>query len=307
VLIYIARRVAQFALVIVGVLTIVFLLQHLSGDPTSLLVPPEAPESARADLRAQLGLDRPLGEQYLAFLGNVTTGDLGRSYQSQQPAIGLVLDRLPDTLLLTSTALGLSLVLALPLGIFAAVHRNSWADAVVSGLSLIGQAMPVYWIGLLGILLFAVRWRLLPSMGGGSFRALVLPACTLALYSAASLMRMTRSAMLDVLHQDYVRMARAKGLSTAKVLIKHALRNAAIPIVTVVGLQFGGLLGGAVITETVFAWPGVGRLAVAAVQHRDFPVVQAVTLVIALIFSAINLTVDLLYAALNPRIRLGGR
>jgi peptide/nickel transport system permease protein len=304
---YIARRIVQFALVIVGVLTIVFLLQHMSGDPTSLLVPVDAPESARAELRSQLGLDRPLGEQYAAFLGNVAMGNLGRSYQSQQPAMLLVLDRLPDTLLLTTTALGLSLLVALPLGIYAAVRRNSWVDAVASGFSLIGQAMPVYWIGLLAILLFAVHWRVLPSMGGGSLRALVLPACTLAMYSAANLMRMTRSAMLDVLHQDYVRLARAKGLSSAKVLVKHALRNAAVPIVTVVGLQFGGLLGGAVITETVFAWPGVGRLAVSAVQHRDFPVVQAVTLVVALIFSGINLAVDLLYALLNPRIRLAGR
>jgi peptide/nickel transport system permease protein len=165
--------------------------------------------------------------------------------------------------------------------------------------------MPVYWLGLLGILLFAVQWRLLPSMGGGSFAALILPATTLAIYSASRIMRLTRSAMLDVLYQDYIRMARAKGLSEGKVLIKHALRNASIPIVTIVGLQFGGLLGGAVITETVFAWPGVGRLAVNAVQQRDFPVVQAVTVVIALAFSLINLAVDLLYARLNPRIRLG--
>jgi ABC-type dipeptide/oligopeptide/nickel transport system permease component len=304
---YIAQRIAQFVLVIVGVLTIVFLLQHMSGDPTSLLVPMDAPDSARVELRHELGLDRSLAEQYVVFLGNVATGNLGRSYQSQQPAIALVLDRLPDTLLLTSTALGLSLLLALPLGIYAAVRRNSWADALVSGLSLIGQAMPVYWIGLLAILLFAVQLRLLPSMGGGSVRALILPAATLAIYASANLMRMTRSAMLDVLYQDYIRLARAKGLSEPVVLIKHALRNAAIPIVTVLGLQFGGLLGGAVITETVFAWPGVGRLAVAAVQHRDFPVVQAVTLVVALIFSGINLAVDLLYAVLNPRIRIGSR
>lgn len=304
---FLARRVAQFALVLIGVLTIVFLLQHMSGDPTNLLVPMDAPDSARVELRHQLGLDRPLGEQYVIFLRNVAMGDLGRSYQSQQPAIGLVLDRLPDTLLLAASALGLSLVIAVPLGIYAAVRRNSWIDALASGISLIGQAMPVYWIGLLAILLFAMRWRLLPSMGGGSFKALILPAATLAVYSSANLMRMTRSAMLDVLHQDYVRLARAKGLSEPVVLIKHALRNAAIPIVTVIGLQFGGLLGGAVITETVFAWPGVGRLAVAAVQHRDFPVVQAVTVVVALIFTSINLMVDLIYAFLNPRIRFGGR
>jgi peptide/nickel transport system permease protein len=302
---YLGRRLLQFAIVVVGVLTIVFVLEHMSGDPTSLLMPVDAPEAVRAELRHQLGLDQPVAIQYLRFLSDIAVGNLGDSYRFRQPAIALVLDRLPDTLLLTSASLLLSLVIALPLGILAAVYRNSWIDTLATGISLIGQATPVYWLGLLGILLFAVRWRLLPSMGGGSFTALILPASTLAVYSTANIMRLTRSAMLDVLQQDYVRMARAKGLSEPAVLLKHALRNAAIPILTIVALQFGGLLGGAVITETVFAWPGVGRLAVNAVQQRDFPLVQAVTLVIALAFSLINLAVDLLYVALNPRIRLG--
>ena len=302
---YLARRLLEFLVVILGVLTIVFLLQRLSGDPTNMLLPIDATEQVRAELRRQLGLDQPILLQYLQFLGNVAQGDLGDSYRFRQPALGLVLDRLPATLLLAGASLLIALAIALPLGILAAVYRNTWIDTLATGLSLIGQAMPVYWLGLLGILLFAVQWRLLPSMGGGSFAALILPATTLAVYSASRIMRLTRSAMLDVLHQDYVRMARAKGLSEGKVLIKHALRNASIPIVTIIGLQFGGLLGGAVITETVFAWPGVGRLAVNAVQQRDFPVVQAVTVVIALAFSLINLIVDLLYAKLNPRVRLG--
>lgn len=302
---YLARRFLEFLVVILGVLTIVFLLQRLSGDPTNMLLPIDAPEQVRTELRSQLGLDRPILVQYLQFLGNVAVGDLGDSYRFRQPALGLVLDRLPATLLLAGASLLIALVMALPLGILAAVYRNTWIDTLATGISLIGQAMPVYWLGLLGILLFAVQWRLLPSMGGGSFAALILPATTLAVYSASRIMRLTRSAMLDVLHQDYVRMARAKGLSEGKVLIKHALRNASIPIVTIIGLQFGGLLGGAVITETVFAWPGVGRLAVNAVQQRDFPVVQAVTVVIAIAFSLINLIVDLLYAKLNPRVRLG--
>jgi peptide/nickel transport system permease protein len=302
---YLARRLVEFVVVILGVLTIVFLLQRLSGDPTNMLLPIDASEQVRAELRRQLGLDQPIVLQYFKFLGNVAVGDLGDSYRFRQPALGLVLDRLPATLLLAGASLLISLVIALPLGILAAVHRNTWIDTLATGISLIGQAMPVYWLGLLGILLFAVQWRLLPSMGGGSLAALILPATTLAVYSASRIMRLTRSAMLDVLHQDYIRMARAKGLSESKVLIKHALRNASIPIVTIVGLQFGGLLGGAVITETVFAWPGVGRLAVNAVQQRDFPVVQAVTVVIAMAFSLINLFVDLLYARLNPRVRLG--
>ena len=302
---YLVRRLFEFCIVILGVLTIVFVLQRFSGDPTNLLLPIDASEEVRAELRHQLGLDQPVPVQYVRFLADVAQGDLGESYRFRQPALGLVLERLPATLLLAGTSLLISLVIALPLGMLAAVHRNSWVDTLATAISLIGQGMPVYWLGLLGILLFAVQWRLLPSMGGGSFLALILPATTLAVYSASRIMRLTRSAMLDVLHQDYIRMARAKGLSEPKVLIKHALRNASIPIVTIVGLQFGGLLGGAVITETVFAWPGVGRLAVNAVQQRDFPVVQAVTLVIALAFSLINLSVDLLYARLNPRIRLG--
>lgn len=302
---YLARRMLEFLIVIFGVLTIVFVLQRLSGDPTNLLLPVDAPQEVRTELRHQLGLDRPLPEQYFHFLGRVVVGDLGDSYRFRQPALGLVLERLPATLLLAAASLLISLVLALPLGTLAAVYRNTWVDSLATGISLLGQAMPVYWLGLLSILLFAVQWRLLPSMGGGSLAALVLPASTLAIYSAARIMRLTRAAVLDVLHQDYIRLARAKGLGEGKVLVKHALRNASIPIVTIIGLQFGGLLGGAVITETVFAWPGVGRLAVNAVQQRDFPVVQAVTVVIALAFSLINLAVDILYARLNPRIRLG--
>ncbi len=301
---FLLRRVWQFLIVVMGVITIVFLLQHLSGDPTNLLLPIDAPANVRTELRHQLGLDQPLAVQYFRFLGDVAQGDLGTSYRFRQPALELVLERFPATLLLAGASLMLSLVVALPLGILAAVHRNSWIDTLATGISLIGQAAPVYWIGLLFILLFSVELHWLPTMGGGSFAALIMPATTLAFYSIARIMRLTRSAMLDVLHQDYIRMARAKGLSEPVVLIKHALRNAAIPIITIIGLQFGGLLGGAVITETVFAWPGVGRLAVNAVSQRDFPVVQAATVVIAIAFSLINLVVDLLYAVLNPRVQL---
>lgn len=301
---FLVRRMWQFLIVVIGVITIVFLLQHLSGDPTNLLLPIDAPDDVRAELRHQLGLDQPLVVQYFRFLGDVAQGDLGTSYRFRQPALELVLERFPATLLLAGASLLLSLLVALPLGILAAVYRNSWIDTVATGISLIGQAAPVYWIGLLFILLFSVQLHWLPTMGGDSFAALIMPATTLAFYSIARIMRLTRSAMLDVLHQDYIRMARAKGLSEPVVLIKHALRNAAIPIVTIIGLQFGGLLGGAVITETVFAWPGVGRLAVNAVSQRDFPIVQAATIVIAIAFSLINLVVDLLYAVLNPRVQL---
>jgi peptide/nickel transport system permease protein len=231
-------------------------------------------------------------------------GNIGESYKFKESALSLVLERLPSTAILAGSALLIALLLSIPLGVAAAVHRDSWIDTAATGASLIGQGIPVYWLGLLFILLFSVGLRWFPSMGGGSARALVLPAVALAVYSMARITRQTRSAVLEVLHQDYVRVARAKGLAERVVLFKHVLRNAAIPIVTVIGLQFGGLLGGAVLTEMVFSWPGIGRLAVQAVYSRDFPVVQAVTLVIATLFSGINLLVDILYAVLNPQIRL---
>jgi peptide/nickel transport system permease protein len=304
VLTYIVRRAALVALVLLGVLTVVFFLQRLSGDPTNLLLPIDAPEEIRADLRHQMGLDRPLASQYVRFLAHVARGDFGESYKFKQPALTLVLERLPATALLAGSALLLTVLLAVPLGVVAAVFRNSWIDAIATAVSLVGQATPVYWLGLLLILLFSVQLRWFPSMGGGSLEALVLPAFTLGVFSMARITRITRSAVLEVLRQDYVRVARAKGLPESTVLAKHTLRNAAIPVVTMIGLQFGALMGGTVITEMVFAWPGVGRLAVNAVYARDFPVVQAVALVVAMVFSAINLAVDVLYAFLNPQIRL---
>jgi len=301
---YIVRRAALVALVLFGVLTIVFFLQHLSGDPTNLLLPIDAPEEIRAELRHQMGLDRPLLSQYIRFMGHVVQGDLGESYKFKQPALSLVMERLPATALLAGAALLMSVLLAVPLGVVAAVFRNSWIDALATGVSLVGQATPVYWLGLLLILLFSVQLRWFPSMGGGSLDALVLPAFTLAVFSMARITRITRSAVLEVLSQDHVRVARAKGLPEPMVLRKHVLRNAAIPVVTMIGLQLGALIGGAVITEMVFAWPGIGRLAVNAVYARDFPVVQAVALMVAMAFSVINLFVDVLYAFLNPQIRL---
>lgn len=249
-------------------------------------------------------MDQPLYVQYARFLGSTLHGNIGESYKFKASALSLVLERLPNTAFLAGSALLIALLLSIPLGIVAAVYRNSWIDTAATGASLIGQGIPVYWLGLLLILLFSVGLRWFPSMGGGSAKALVLPAVALAVYSMARITRQTRSAVLEVLNQDYVRVARAKGLAERVVLFKHVLRNAAIPIVTVVGLQFGGLLGGAVLTEMVFSWPGIGRLAVQAVYSRDFPVVQAVTLVVAVLFSGINLLVDILYAVLNPQIRL---
>ena len=301
---YMVRRISLVCVVLLGVLTIVFFLQRLSGDPTDLLLPVDASAEIRQEMRHELGLDQPLPLQYVRFIGNALQGNLGESYKFKQPALSLVIERLPNTVLLATSALFLALLLSIPLGIIAAVFRNSWIDTTATGVSLVGQAIPVYWLGLLLILLFSVQIRWFPSMGGGSPKALVLPAVTLAVYSMARIARLTRSAVLDVLNQEYVMVARSKGLTERVVLFKHVLRNAAIPIATMVGLQFGGLLGGAVLTEMVFSWPGIGRLAVQAVYGRDFPVVQAVTLVVATLFSGINLLVDVPYAVLNPQIRL---
>jgi peptide/nickel transport system permease protein len=303
-MVFLARRLGLMLVVLVGVLTIVFFLQRLSGDPVSLLLPIDAPADIRAEFRRELGLDRPLAVQYARFIANAARGDLGESYRFRQPALPLVLDRLPLTALLAGAALLLAVLMAVPLGILAAVHKNTLLDTLASGVALVGQATPVYWLGLLLILLFSVRLGWFPSMGGGTLRAMVLPTITLAVYSMARITRLTRSAVLDVLRLDYVRVARSKGISERAVLYKHVLRNAAIPIVTMIGLQLGGLLGGAVLTEVVFSWPGMGRLAVNAVYNRDFPLVQAVALVGAVLFSFINLLVDLTYAVLNPQVRL---
>ncbi|MBL8701732.1 MAG: ABC transporter permease [Alphaproteobacteria bacterium] len=301
---YVARRLLMLALTLLGVTTLLFLLRSQLGDPTLFLLPPDASEQARVELLRRLGLDRPLAEQYLAFIGHALRGDLGLSWRYNQPVLPLVLEALPATLMLAGAALGLGLACAIPLGVAAAVRRDSWVDTVASFVAVTGQAMPVYWSGLLLILLFSSTLRLLPSMGAEGWAALILPAATLGLNTMARIMRITRSAMLDVLGQDFVRMVRAKGLPETVVVIRHALRNAAVPIVALVGLQLGSLLGGAVLVETVFAWPGVGRVAVNAVYARDFPLVQAVALVVTVLFSVINLAVDLIAASLNPQIRL---
>lgn len=301
---YLIRRSLLVIVTIAGVMTILFGLQKLAGDPTLFLLPPEATDKERLDLLRQLGLDRPLAVQYVSFLWNAATGDLGLSWKYNQPALPVVLEALPATILLAVSALAFGILTAVPLGIVAAVRRDGWVDTFASGVAVIGQAMPVYWSGLLFILLFSSTLRWLPSMGSDGWAALVLPAMTLGLNTMARIMRITRSSMLDVLGQDYIRTVRAKGIPEWIILLKHGLRNASVPIVALVGLQLGGLLGGAVLIETVFSWPGVGRLAVNAVYSRDFPLVQAVALVVTLTFSVVNMLVDVLCATLNPQIRL---
>ena len=301
---FLVRRLARFVVVCVGVSVVTFTILHASGDPVSLLMP-EAPEVDRARLRQALGLTDPLAIQFVRFLGNAARGDFGKSFfHHGQSAFGLVVERMPTTLGLTALAVGLALALALPVGIYSAVRRDSPADHVATVVVFLGQSMPLFWIGIMLILLFSVRWRLLPVSGWESWGAVVLPAFTLGVFTAPLLLRIVRSSMLEVINLDYVRTARAKGLSEWLVVCRHAFRNAALPVVTVTGLQFGLLLGGAIVTETVFAVPGVGRLIVGAIRQLDFPVVQAGVFMFAMIIVILNLLVDVLYVYLNPTIRL---
>jgi len=300
---YIVRRLAQALLVVVGVSLVVFFVIRLSGDPTFLLLSADATEADRARFAREQGFDRPIHVQYAAFVTRALRGDLGRSLRYRQPVLPLVLERLPATLELALAALGVWLVVAIPAGVISAVRRNTVYDNLTMLGALFGQSMPVFWLGIMLILVFAVRFELLPTSGRGGLDHLVLPALTLGLYSTARITRLVRAGMLDVIGQDYIRTAWAKGLPDRRVIFKHALRNTLIPVVTIVGLEMGTLLGGAVITETIFAWPGLGRLAVTAIFQRDYPLVQAAVLVTALVFVVTNLLVDLLYGWLDPRIR----
>jgi len=303
VLTLLVRRVARLVVVLAGVSLVTFAILHVSGDPVSLMMP-EAPESDRAALRLAMGFNEPLPVQFSRFLANTARGNFGNSFFHRAPALPLVLDRMPTTLLLTVLAMGLSLAIALPIGILSAVRRNSVFDHGATLAVFLGTSMPVFWTGIMLILLFAVQLRLLPVSGWESWAALILPTLTLATFSTPLLLRIVRSSMIEVINLDYVRTARAKGVSEWIVIWHHALVNAALPLVTVAGLQFGLLLGGAIITETVFAVPGLGRLIVSAIRQLDFPIVQAGVFVIALLVVLVNFAVDLLYIYLNPQIRV---
>jgi len=297
------RRVARLVVVLAGVSLVTFAILHVSGDPVSLMMP-EAPEADRVALRLAMGFNEPLPVQFGLFLANTARGNFGNSFFHREPALPLVLARMPTTLLLTVLAMALSLGIALPIGILSAVRRNSLFDHSATLAVFLGTSMPVFWTGIMLILLFAVQLRLLPVSGWQSWSALVLPTLTLATFSTPLLLRIVRSSMLEVINLDYVRTARSKGVSEWLVICRHGLVNAALPLVTVAGLQFGLLLGGAVITETVFAVPGVGRLIVSAIRQLDFPIVQAGVFLLALIVVLVNFAVDLLYIYLNPQIRV---
>ena len=301
---YIIRRLALSLFVLFGVSIVVFGLIHLApGDPARLMLYDTAPEEEVQAMRKTLGLDQPLYLQYWLFLSNALRGDLGQSLYYKQSALRIILEHLPATAELTFAALIVSLVVAVPMGILSAVRRDTVWDYAGMLLATIGQATPVFWLGLMFILLFSVQWTVLPSSGRGGIENLIMPAVTLGAPLMALVTRLVRSGMLDILGEDYIRTARAKGLPRPAVVYRHALRNMLIPLVTVIGLQLGALLGGAVITETIFAWPGVGRLVVTAITARDYPLVQATTLLVSVYFVAINLLLDVLYVYIDPRIR----
>jgi ABC-type dipeptide/oligopeptide/nickel transport system permease component len=282
---------------------VTFAILHASGDPVSLMMP-EAPDADRALLRRAMGFNEPLAVQFVRFVRNIVRGDFGHSFFHRAPALPIVLHRMPTTLLLTVLAMVISLSVAVPVGILSAVRRNSVFDHGATFVVFLGTSMPAFWTGIMLMLLFAVQIRLLPVSGWESWAALVLPTLTLASVSTPLLLRIVRSSMLEVINLDYVRTARAKGVSEWLVVCHHALVNAALPLVTVAGLQFGLLLGGAIVTETVFAVPGVGRLIVGAIRQLDFPIVQAGVFVLALIVVLVNFAVDMLYLYLNPQIRV---
>ncbi len=296
------RRLARVLVVIAGVSLITFGILHASGDPVALMMP-EAPEADRVRLRAEMGFDDPLPVQFGRFVFNTVRGDFGRSFYHRAPALDLVLERMPTTMTLTLLALAVAVAVSIPAGIYSAVRRDSWADHLVTVVVFLGQSMPVFWTGIMLMLLFAVHWRVVPVSGWDGWRFMILPAVTLGIFQAPLLLRIVRSSMLEVLGLDYVRTARSKGVSEWLVIWRHALTNAALPLVTVMGIQFGILLGGAVVTETVFAIPGVGRLIVRGIQQLDFPVVQAGVFVLAMIVVVLNFAVDMLYTYLNPQIR----
>jgi ABC-type dipeptide/oligopeptide/nickel transport system permease component len=300
---YLIRRLGRAIFALWGISTIVFGVLRLSGDPAMLLLPQEASVEDVMRLRHDLGLDDPLLLQYLRFLANSAVGNFGESLRHREPAMGLVRSHLWATLELAFAAFLIAAVVAVPIGVLAAVKPHSLHDHAVMTLTLIGQSAPTFWIGIMLILAFGVKLHWFPIGGRGTLAHLVLPALTLGAFAMASIARLTRSAMLDVLRLDYINTARAKGLSNRRVIWKHALKNAAIPVVTIMGLQFGALLGGAVVTETVFSWPGIGRLAIQGIYNRDYPVVQATVFVAAGFFVVINFVVDLLYTILDPRIR----
>jgi peptide/nickel transport system permease protein len=300
---YLLRRLLQAILVLLAVSLLVFALIYLAGDPVRSLVPLDARPEDIENIRRGFGLDQPIFVQYLTFLQRALQGDLGQSFKYRTSAMELVMERLPQTLLLATTSILISILISVPLGVIAATRRGRMADFLTTVFAMLTISTPSFWLGMIAILVFADWLRVLPASGSGTPQQLVLPALTLSAYSIGLITRVVRATLTDIFRQNYMVTARAKGLPSAAINYRHALRNGLIPTVTVLGLQFGALLGGSVVIESVFAWPGLGFLMVQAIGSRDIPLVRAIVLVLSLFFVLINLVVDLLYTYLDPRIR----
>jgi peptide/nickel transport system permease protein len=302
---YLVRQGVQLIVVIFGISVLAFSILHVIGDPVTLLLPQNAGKEEYARYKHLMGLDQPIWVQYWKFASGAIQGDFGRSWYGNAPAFRLVVERMPPTIYLTLAGLGVALLIALPLGVVAALKRHTFVDTLCTLLAVAGQAMPIFWLGIMLIIIFAVRLRLLPASGYGRWQNFVMPAFCLGAFLAPITMRLVRSGIIEVMNMEFIKTARAKGVSERMVVVKHAFRNACIPVVTVLGLQFGQLLGGAFITETVFAWPGVATLTVDSIRNQDFPVVQCAVVLLALIIVIVNAFVDVLVGLIDPRIRTG--
>lgn len=300
---YVIRRCFYAVFVLFGVATVVFFITRLTGDPVAIMLPPDATVEQMDALRTQLGMDKPLIVQYGVYIFHLLQFDFGESLRYGESTLTLIMERIPATMQLAFAALIFSLIIAIPAGIISALKRKTWVEGGIMSVVLIGQSMPVFWVGILLILLFSVTWRLLPTGGIGTWQHLILPAFALGIHMIALVTRLLRSSLIESLNSDYIRTAKAKGLLPRKVISKHAMRNSLLPVVTIVGLEIGSLLGGSVVTETVFGWPGIGQLLIQSIYHRDFPLVQTSIIIFAGIFVIINLIVDLLYVLIDPRIQ----
>ncbi len=300
---YLRKRLLQIIPVLFIVTIIVFILVNVTGDPTATMLPADAPESARENLREALGLNKPLYEQYLIFIKNMLRGNFGTSHKYNAPALPIVLERIPASLELAGVSLLLSVIISIPLGIWSARTQGSPLDIFVSGFSVLGQAMPSFWVGIMLILLFSVKMGLLPVSGRGTLAQLILPSATLAIGTSSQIIPLVRSNMLDIMHEDFIRTARSKGLRERVIVYKHAFKNALVPVVTMFALQIPNLLGGALITETVFAWPGLGQLMLQGINNRDMAIVETCILMITAVTIIANLIADVVYCLIDPRIK----
>lgn len=301
---YLAKRLVQSLIAVFGITVIVFIVLNIAGDPVALMLPDTASFAEIEAMREKMGYNDPIFVQYWRFLSNALRGDFGLSYHYGVPALEVVMERVPATVTLALSAMAVSLLIGIPAGIISAVKRNSFTDTIIRSLALLGQCVPAFWLGIMMMLLFAVKLKWLPTSGFETWSALVMPAVTLGVFTAATITRMLRSNMIEILSKEYIDVAKAKGLKGYVVVMKHAFKNALSSVLTVIGLQIASLLGGSVITETVFAWPGIGRLLVQSINNSDFMVVEVIVILMATTFVVVNFIVDVLYCIINPRIRL---